>query len=319
MATIGKICLTLTVIGMAVISFYLLPAVGKKQNDVAQELRKSEEAMQSTAEQHQRASMDLIRSRSRLAQLQIGWDKSWNIEQSGNSGVVVQGARLAVSGLGSDNGLIPDIDEDGQPSPPAVHAFKAMAEGGMSYVGEFVAEQIDANSTTLVPAWQATQEEVELWLSEPDAPWRFRTQVPSATRLRIDRLNAQLQDLLEKYSETVANVKRQEESLEDAVAQLEVRKQELVGGIPNAVPNDDFPEESVGLTAAVSMAEDTRNDLLVQTDELRRLIKAEAEKREAIVRRLKELSGQLPSANELSGQRPSAEDPQIGRSNEVVR
>ncbi len=309
MATIGKICLTLTVIGMAVISFYLLPAVGKKQNDVAQELRKSEEAMQSTAEQHQRASMDLIRSSSRLAQLQIGWDKSWNIEQSGNSGVVVQGARLAVSGLGSDNGLIPDVDEDGQPSPPAVHAFKAMAEGGIYYVGEFVAEQIDPNSTTLVPAWQATQEEVELWLSEPDAPWRFRTQVPSATRLRIDRLNAQLQNLLEKYSETVANVTRQEESLEDAVAQLEVRKQELVGGAPNAVPNDDFPEQHLGLTAAVRIAEDDRNELLVHIDELRRMIKVEAQEREASLRRLKELSERLPSAN----------DPQVTRSRDVVR
>jgi|GEM_PF-2351949 len=318
MATIGKLCMVLTVIGMAVSSVYLLPAVGKKQNDVAQELRKSEEAMLSTAEQHQRAAMDLIRSSSRLAQLQIGWDKSWNIEQSGNSGVVVQGARLAVSGLGSDNGLIWDIDENGQSSPPAVHAFKEMAEG-VYYVGEFVAEQIDANSTTLVPSWQVTPEEVELWLSNPDSRWRFRTQIPSATRLRIDRLNVQLQDLLEKYSETVANVERQQTSLDDAVAQLEIRKQELVGGLPNAVPNKDFPEESVGLTAAVRMAEDTRNELLVQVDELRRLIKTDAESREATLRRLQELSDRLPSANELSDSQPSVENPQARRSRGAVR
>jgi len=295
MATIGKICLTLTVIGLAVISVYLLPAVGKLQNDVAQKLRKSEEAMHATAEKHQKAKMDLIRSSSRLAQLQIGWDKSWDIEQSGNSGVVVQGARLAVSGLGSDSGLIPGTDADGQPTAPAVHAFKAMPEGGIMYVGEFVAEQIDANSTTLVPSWQATQEEVELWLASPDAPWRFRTQIPSAARLRVDRLNVQLQDLLEKYAETAANVVRQKTSLDDAVGQLEIRKDELTG--------------DPGLTINIRAIEDQRNDLTVKIDELRRMIKVESEAREAALRRLKELSERLPSDD----------DPQITRTRDTVR
>jgi hypothetical protein len=309
MATIGKLCLTLTVIGLAVISLYLLPAVGKSQNDVAQKLRTSEEAVIAATEQHQQASMDLLRSSSRLAQLQIGWDKSWNIQQAGNSGVVVQGARLAVSGLGSDTGLIFNIDEDGQPAPPAVHAFKAMPEGGMYYVGEFVAEEINANSTTLIPSWQATQEEVEVWLSNPDTPWRFRTLIPAAARLRVDRLNVQLQDLLEKYSETAANVARQKTSLDDALAQLELRKQELIGGVVGAQPNEEFPELTLGLTEAVRMTEDKRNDLLVQIDELRRMIKTDSEQREAALRRLQELSERLPSAD----------DPQISQSGSIAR
>jgi hypothetical protein len=294
MATIGKICLALTVIGMIVISAYLLPAVGKSQNDVAKNLRESEEAMRATADQHRKAKMDLIRSSSRLAQLQIGWDKSWDIPQSGNSGVAVQGTRLAVTGLGTDNGLIQGTDQDGQPFSPAVHVFKIMPEGSV-YVGEFVAEQIDANNTTLEPTWQVTNDETKVWVENPDVSWRFRTQVPSAKRLRIDRLNLQLQDLDEKDRETAANVVRQKKSLDDAVSQLEIRKQELTG--------------KPGLTANISAIEDQRNNLVVQIDELRRQIKGESEEREAILRRLKELSERLPSAD----------DAQITQSRDTVR
>jgi len=294
MATIGKFCLALTVLGTAAVSLYLLPAVGKLQNDVAEKLQKSQADLEATRDRHRKASEELLRSSSRLAQLQAGRDKSWNIQQSGDTGVSVDGDRLAVTGLGTLQNLVMLTDEEGQSAGPAVHAFKQLSEGGMYYVGEFIAEQIDSNSCVLIPTWQFTEDEVNFW-DDPSASWRFRTLIPPDVRLRIDGLNASLQSLRVNYDRIDANVVRQEKALNAAEQQLEQRGVELVGRQgAKAVVNPDLPEFEIGLTDATRDLEDRRNDLMLEIDRLRRLVKVEAERREELLRQLNELVDDLP-------------------------
>lgn len=296
MTTIGKVCLWLSVIGLGVISVWLLPAVGKKHNDLSASLRKSQEELEQAEENHRKDSQQLFQSKHQLTRLQIGWDKSWNIAPTANSGVTVQDGQLFVNGLGTDFGLIPVLDEAGQQAPPAVHAFKMMPEGGMFYVGEFQAQQLDATSSTLVPTWQVTQEEIDVWVLNDQLPWRFRTLVPASKRLHIDRLNVQLQKLTEYYAAVAANAAQQEELLQEAEEQLEVRKQELLGN-PDATPIAGRPEYSDGLLKAISSTEDLRNNLQSEVDSLRRHIKEASRKREELIQRLKEYTEQFPSPN----------------------
>jgi len=197
MTTIGKVCLWLTVIGLGVISVWLLPTVGKQHNDISASLQKSKKAVDSAIETHRAKGQQLEQRKQQLARLQIGWDKSWDIQQTANTGVDIQGGRLAVSGLGRDLGLAPALDAAGQEAPPAVHAFKTMPEGGMVYIGEFQAEQLDATTATLVPIWRVTEDEFDIWASDTELPWRFRTLVPAGGRLHIDQLHVQLQKITE--------------------------------------------------------------------------------------------------------------------------
>jgi hypothetical protein len=296
MTTIGKVCLWLTVIGLGVISVWLLPTVGKQHNDISARLQKSEKAVDDAIKTHQDRSQELEQRKQRLARLQIGWDKSWDIQQTANTGVDVQEERLAVSGLGRDLGLAPALDAAGQEAPPAVHAFKAMPEGGMFYVGEFQAEQLDATTATLVPIWRVTEEELDVWTSDTELPWRFRTLVPAGDRLEVDQLHAQLQKLTEIYAEVEANTIQQRKLLEEAEAQLAIRKEELLGS-PDTEPIPGRPEYSEGLVKAVSAEEDRRNNLQINVDSLRRQIKAANEERETLIRQLKEYPDLLPSAD----------------------
>ena len=302
MATIGKFCLTLTVLGLAVVSVWLVPTVGKLQNDVGTQLRDSKDKLADAKKEFDQRKAKHLESSHALGRLQIGWDKSWDVEQAGNAGITVEGARIAVSGLGTDSGLIPVVDGDGQEAAPAVHAFIALPEG-MAYVGEFLAEPIEALNTTLTPTWQVTQEEVEDWQRAPEASWRFRTLIPSDKRLRIDRCNVHLQYLLEKAVDLDANVTRQRASLEDAEQQLQQRQRELLGD-PGAPEIPGFPELSAGLTKAIRDLEDQRNDMLFVIDQLRRDLQHEAQKREQHLQRLQELSEQLPTEDEQTTEQP---------------
>ncbi|MCH2211817.1 MAG: hypothetical protein MK110_10975 [Fuerstiella sp.] len=295
MTTIGKVFLWLTVIGLGVISVWLLPAVGKHHNDVSTKLVSSRDSLDKAITRHRDTQRELSEQQYQLAGVKIGWDKSWNIEQSAESGVEVDGGRLNVRGLGTNVGLIPVLDDAGQSVEPAVYAFKQMADGNMFYVGEFQVEQRRDIECTLLPNWQVTQEELNVWLTDPELPWRFRSLVPAPLRLQIDELHSQLQKLSEDYSEIQANVAQQTILLEQAKSQLEIRRQELLGhSDAQVIPG--HPEYTDGRLKAVSVMEETRNDLLIQVDRLRREIRQAGELRDQLQRRLDDSNRQLATA-----------------------
>lgn len=294
MTTLGKVCLWLSVIGLAVISVWLLPSVGKQHNEISAELQSSKTALDSAIESHRDQSQKLSERKHELNRLQIGWDKSWTVQPTANTGVKVSGGRLAVDGLGTESGLIPVLDDAGQPVQPAVHAFITMPEG-VFYAGEFHAEQLDPTFCTLIPNWEVSADEVDLWTQNLQQPWRFRTLVPAAKRLNIDQHHEQLQKLSLLYEEIESNVAQQQASLEQAESELAARKQELLGD-PNAVAIPGRPEFSEGLLRTISDEEDRRNDLLVEVDSLRRQVQEAKATRDELLRQLKEAAEQLASA-----------------------
>lgn len=321
MTTIGKVCMWLAVIGLAVISVWLLPAVGSQHNEISAKLLASETTLNTAVDSHRKQKQELEKRRHELARLQIGWDKSWTIQTIGDSGVNVNSRSLAINGLGTEFELDPVLNDDGQPVQPllvvrglgtgsglntvlddagqevqpVVQAFVTMPERGIFYVGEFQADQLDATSCTLVPNWQVTQDEVNVWLSNLQSPWRFRTMVPAGNRLEIDQRHVQLQKLSELYTEIKKNVVQQEASLQQAESELLVRKEELLGN-PDGQVIPGRPEYRDGLLNTISAAEDRRNDLLIQVDTLRREVREGSEKRQELLDQLKETTEQLAAA-----------------------
>ncbi|MCH2202895.1 MAG: hypothetical protein MK102_13060 [Fuerstiella sp.] len=305
MTTIGKICLWLNVIGLGVVSVWLLPTVGKHSNDVSANLVSSQEALDQAINNHRKNKRELLEHQYQLAKLKIGWGKSWNIQQDVNSGVeVIAGERpqLNVRGLGTDFGLIPVLDDSGQAAEPVVHAFKETSDGSIVYVGEFDVINRTATECALLPNWTVTQEELDVWSANPELPWRFRSMVPASLRIQVDQLHAQLQKLSEDYSEIEANVAQQETLLQQAKSQLEIREQELKGN-PNAQPISGHPEYADGLEKAISAADEVRSDRLISVDQLRRNIKNARDTRDELLRQLDESNQRLSTVRKNQPER----------------
>ena len=315
MSMYGKVSAWLTVIGLAYLILPLpfmgiLPKVGKKHNDASAAMSKAEADVSKAADDRRRQELDLVKISNELARAQLGWDKSWTLTNSANTGVQVQqDGRLMVAGIGQQNGLVPvswtnDTGET-EMSPPAVHVFKQMADGAIRYVGEFVADmqqnQIGPADVTLIPNWQVTPQEVQVWASNPQGAWRFRTLMPAAPRKKIDQLNLQIVRLTELFLETDGNFAQQERLLSQAESQLATRKAELLGAA-NAKPVPGRPELSDGLLKTIRSEEDQRNALQVDVDRLRRDIKRSAVERGQILNRLKELLRELPSGDGKNSQ-----------------
>jgi len=303
MSTYGKVCAWLVVPSLMA-AFYLTVRTGQIHNAWSAKLSAAHETAETTGRQHRAQKRELATAENVLARAQFGWDKSWQISNTGNQQLVAQNEGLLVTGLGSDQGLIPVvyIDDAGQTrtQAPTVHTFRAMPEGVMYYVGEFIVgmqqNQIPPNNVALIPTWQTTSNDRKMWRENPQGGWRFRTLIPASHRARIDQLNVQINRLVEQYADVDVNVLQQQELLNEANDQLTIRKQELLGN-PDTEPTPGRPEFHAGLLTTIRSEEDQRNSLLVEVDSFRREIRRTAEEREKRIETLKELSSRLPSGD----------------------
>jgi len=300
MSTYGKVCGWLLIPGLLA-AFLLIARSGKIHNDWSATLSAAQQKAENVAESHREQNRELVAAENELARLQLGWDKSWDIANSGNTGVLAQDDHIEVVGLGSAVGLVPleytDDSDQKRIEAPTLHAFKAMPEGGVRYIGEFVVQmqqnRIPPGNVVLVPTWQFTRDDVQLWKDYPQGAWRFRTLIPAGARGQIDQLNVQLNRLNELYIEIDANFAQQDALLKAAEAQLTVRKQELLGNSA-AESTPGRPEFNEGLLKTIRAEEDRRNNQQVEVDWLRRAIKSASEAREDIIRQLNELMARLP-------------------------
>lgn len=305
MSTIGKVCLGFTVLGVIAAAGWLFPMLGTIHNQWSKEFRDGKANLEKQIAAHKEARTDLQIAEAELARLQLGWDKSWIVPTAGQGqSVVVQGNRIAVTGLGTQSGLVArnvtDANGVQQPVRPVVHAFRGTADN-LVYIGEFVADvnQLGPNNVVLVPAWSATAEEYQSW-QVPQAQWRFRTIVPPAPRRAMDELNRRITNIRELYAETQQNIQQQEALLAAATAQLEIRKKELLG---NPEGNPELPPEFVdGLLATIENEEEERNLLQLSVDSLRRLIKQSSDERQVLAESLRELVSRLPEPTEKDTQ-----------------
>lgn len=299
------IILVLNILGLGA-GIYFGARVGKKANDAAILLRDARVASSKALTDRNKAVLELETAQAELARLKLGWGFEWTIPPGGNVGSVqVVGTNLAVTGLGTNNGLVPrDVMVDGrlQPVAPTVHVFIPDGQTGSRYLGEFRADpqQLAATSATLVPTWAVNQQEIASWNFSQGV--RMRSQVPPAERLAIEGLNQAIQRTRELIAETDASIVDQQQLLTAAQQQLAVRKGELLGN--PAIPLiADRPEHTVGLVQALEDLEEDRNMAMLQVDFLRREIVSAADARALLISQLNELTARLPQPQTSMTQR----------------
>jgi hypothetical protein len=320
MSTLGKICLSLTLL---LLLLAMAPIPGKYggwtpkllvfHNQWSEQLRDAKKGAVDSIEARATARQELTKVSTDLDSLVIGWDRSWDIPQ--NSGAITkpQNGKLRFSSIGTNHGLVTRTvtDEDGTQKLmlPVVHAFYGAAEG-MTYAGEFVVDSqagLTATSCVLKSVHPVTLQEAASW--PVNAAWRLRGMIPSGARTNIDELFRRQVRTDELKKQTVANITRQRGLLQAAEAALSVRNGELLGN-PDGIVDPERPEFVVGLLQAIEDFEEERNQLQLDVDHLRRALKESSEDRNQKLEALAGAAAKLPDTSseppQVSGQPATA-------------
>lgn len=283
----------LVIIGLIVEAIYAAK-LGMRRGDVEAQLRTVIADSDKAIELNTKTKSELSESRQLLANVKLGWGYEWTFPAGGNVGSVqIVGGRLAVTGLGTANGLVAtEVTDGGQQKfvQPVVHVFAINGQGGSSYIGEFVAgigpNELSEQNATLIPIWNVTPQEMASWNFSGGV--RMRSQIPAGGRSSVGNLHQTIQRTYEQLTQTALRLEEQKGLNAAADAALLVRRNELLGD-PNGPDNADHPEYKVGLVQALEDLEEERNAVQVGVDELRRLIKSATELRQQQVDTLKQI------------------------------
>jgi hypothetical protein len=161
-----------------------------------------------------------------------------------------------------------------------LYAFELADDGSVTYVGNFVVDQPQANQSALKPAFRVRDEDIPKWTSQR---WRLREIIPSASAARITDLEKELLVADELLAKQQSNLDTQAKLVETAKEQREVRLSELLGG-----------KNAPGLAAQIRQADEGRNSSLTEVDRLRRAISASLAKIRRLIEENKELAKSLP-------------------------
>ena len=281
------------IIGLIVEAVYAAK-LGLRRGEVEEQLRVAVADTDKAVDLNEKSKSELLESRQLLASAKLGWGYEWNFGAGGNVGSVqVVSDRLAVTGLGTANGLVSnEVTEGGQQRfvQPVVHVFALDGQGGSFYVGEFVAgigpNELSEQNATLTPVWIVTRR--ELATLNFSGGVRMRSQIPAGGRSEAGSLDQTIQRTYEQLGQTALRLEEQKRLSDAAEAALVVRKNELLGD-PNGPENADHPEYKVGLVKALEDLEEERNAVQVGVDTLRRLIKTASEFRQQQVDALKQI------------------------------
>ena len=308
MSRLGLVCLSLVLIGLAAES-YIAAKLGLRRGEVEDQLRKAFTDTEKAQEAHKKSSSELSEARQKLAATKLGWGYEWNFPAGGNVGSVqAVGARLAVTGLGTANGLVAAqvTDASGQQRlvPPVVHVFTDNGQGGSIYIGEFIAgigaNELTEQNATLTPSWSVSPQEIASWDFSKGA--RPRSQIPAGGRAAVENLHQTIQRTFSQLSQTALRIEEQKRLTDAAAVALQTRKNELLGD-PEAADNIEHPEYQLGLVQALVNIEEERNAVQAGVDQLRRLLKAAAALRTEYLENLKQIALQLKTSTTKVSQR----------------
>lgn len=309
MSTPGKICLSI-----ALLLWLLLlapipgiwggwaPKLLVAQNEWATELRDARQKTADAIEREARSRAELNSAITNVQAATFGWDKFWTVPVRGQGDASAptinkqQGGRLIVNNLGAAQGIIAEtkmIDGQQQLVKPVIHAFYGGANG-YTYAGEFTAENITANRFELIPVHAVPPQFVQSW--NVNAQWRLRSMIPAGDRTALDSLYRQRRRLNQLTTDLQASLVQQQELLAAAEKSLETRKGELLGN-PANTPIENRPEFRDGLVRVTEQTEESRNQLALEVDTLRREILDQIQQREAQIQEVQRLLDQLPTAN----------------------
>ncbi|MCA9061586.1 MAG: hypothetical protein KDA96_00925 [Planctomycetaceae bacterium] len=305
MRTTGKILLGFNLLFLTLGTLLVMVPISKYRSQYSLQLVKVQQESEDAIRQFADARSALAASEAKLAQSKFGWDREWESTVHNLQMIPVQGGNLQVNGLGSANGLAPRETPQGAQVAPTVHvfAFKDREQTASLYIGEFTADlgQLQPNAAILRPTWNVPQSEMQSWGALNNG-FRLRTAIPMAERAHIDHLNDMIQQAVEQKIALTKKIQAQTKLLDDAKAQLEVRRGELLGN-PNHPKVEGRPEYTDGLLVALRDLEDNRNDLQFSVDTLRRAIKVAADSRGLLLDEIVQYAQRLPAPAAQIGQR----------------
>lgn len=295
----------LVIIGLIVEVIYAAK-LGMRRGDVEARLRTAIEDSDKAIDANEKATSELTETRQLLASLKLGWGYEWTFPAGGNVGSVqIVGGRLAVTGLGTANGLVAnEVTENGQQTlvPPVVHVFAINGQGGSAYIGEFRAgigpNELSEQNSILTPIWNFTLQ--QMVPANFTGGVRMRSLIPADGRSAADNLHQTIERTDQQLTDIGRRLDEQKLMSDAANNALQVRQKELLGD-PNGPENADHPEYKVGLVQALQDLEEERNAVQLGVDGLRRLIKTATAARQQLVDTLK----QTVSSLETSGTRLS--------------
>ena len=226
--------------------------------------------------------------RSELTRLMLGWDRYWD------ANVTVanpQTGEIQVN-IGGNQGLGSAKQGEDQVAQPVIFAFQPdqSKPNGVSYVGAFRVNALEANGAQLISITPPQPGEVATW---KNGGWRLRALVPPNY---ISTLRTLRDDLVEREQQ----IQRKQDRIQDlnrllvsAKERLEARVHELIGS--DQAPEDDkLPVElRKGLVAGQEEEEQIRNQEFQETDRLRRDLIKVYQKQLELIKQVSNLTKQL--------------------------
>lgn len=281
--------------------FYFGGRVLKRRFDIEAAMLKAQADSRKAQEDFEKARVENVAARSALTSLKMGWGYEWVLAPGGNIGniQVAAGGRLAVNGVGRDNGLVPVTNPAGGEVDPIVHVFAIVDANSTRYIGEFKArlDSLQPAACTLEPNWTLMPNEMSGWNFSSGV--RLRAQVPPGQRNAFSSLNQSIIRLFEQNYVTDIHIQNQTELNTKAQQALDLRKGELTGD-PNGADVADHPEYRVGLVKALKDLEEERNGIQNDVDALRRGLKTATETRQSRLQAIRQQDGSSGGAPQVS-------------------
>lgn len=266
----GKIFLFLAIAG-AMASAAFMAQMMTVRNSWMKANNELKEANEQNAESiaKQEAELENLQGELDLALLNWGTPINGFDMTQANPGAV----RVAI---GAVNGVVDGQSRQPPGENPVLHAFRPAEDGsGFVYVGPLKVQAVADNETDMIPTWSVRPGEIDPW-NQQNRFWRVWQRVPSAGVTRFTDLQQEIFAADERLASKNSYLAIQQQLLDDAKQQNQVRMQELLGPAqPIPIPPDlDGVEFSHGLLAAIAAEEEARNELQADIDQLRRKLKS---------------------------------------------
>tara|TARA_R110002095_G_scaffold124862_2_gene108392 strand:+ start:1752 stop:2630 length:879 start_codon:yes stop_codon:yes gene_type:complete len=227
--------------------------------------------------------------RSDLTRLMLGWDRYWD----SNVTIANQQTGEIQIDIGGNQGL-GTVQQGADPvAQPVVFAFQPdqSKPSGVSYVGAFRVNALEANRAQLISVTPPQPGEVATW---KNGTWRLRALVPPNY---ISTLRTLRDDLVERAQQ----LQRKQDRIEDLNRLLAAAKQRLEARVNELIGSENAPQDEIlpvelrkGLIAGLEEEEQSRNQEFQETDRLRRDMLNVYQKQLELVKEVSKLTTQLP-------------------------
>ncbi len=285
MTTFGNILLALTML-LGALAFGLTASLLNHRDSWQKSVQTAREKYEDVTVRLAEKRKEINSQYTELSRASVGWGQVWD---NVRTQLFNPQAGIIQVGIGSSAGLTRE-GVDGS-LMPTIFAFQPdQNSGGMIYVGQFKAMEINANNATLRLMRTPLPGEVNTW--QP-GNWRLRSEMPPGQVNRFDELAIQFAVAEEMTIERLQNLNVQQELLTEAISQLDQRIAELNGLTANQKNATELLKK--GLVSTILEEEQARNQELAVLEQLREELFAKYNQILDLAKENLELESKLPA------------------------